>query len=45
MSKNKEKPYYKYSKKILDLIDYGKAEGAVSAIVIAELCAGYHEFD
>jgi len=43
--KNKEKPYYGYSRKILELIDQGKAEGVVSTLVIAELCAGYHEFN
>jgi predicted nucleic acid-binding protein len=43
--KNKEEPYYEYSKKILQLIDDGELEGVVPAIVAAELCAGYHEFD
>lgn len=43
--KNKEEPYYEYSKKILQLIDKGELEGVVPAIVIAELCAGYHEFN
>jgi predicted nucleic acid-binding protein len=43
--KNKEEPYYRYSKKILELIDDGEAEGVVSTMVVAELCAGYHEFN
>ena len=42
--KNKEDPYYQYSKRILQLIDDGEVHGVVSAIVVAELCAGYHEF-
>jgi predicted nucleic acid-binding protein len=43
--KNKEDPYYQYSKRILRLIDDGELEGVVPAIVVAELCAGYHEFN
>ena len=43
--KNKEEPYYRYSKKILGLVDDGEAEGVVSTMVVAELCAGYHEFN
>jgi predicted nucleic acid-binding protein len=42
--KNKEDPYYQYSKRILQLIDDGELQGVVPAIVVAELCAGYHEF-
>lgn len=42
--KNKEAPYYRYSKKILQLIDDGRTEAVVSTIVVAELCAGFHEF-
>jgi predicted nucleic acid-binding protein len=41
----KEEPYYQYSKKILELVDDGEAEGVVSTMVVAELCAGYHEFN
>jgi predicted nucleic acid-binding protein len=43
--KNKEDPYYQYSKRILQLIDDGELQGVVPAIVVAELCAGYHEFN
>ncbi|MBS7626797.1 DUF4411 family protein [Candidatus Bathyarchaeota archaeon] len=43
--KNKEKPHYKYSMGVLQLIEEGKADGVVSTIVVAELCAGYHEFN
>jgi len=43
--KNKEEPHCRYSKRILELVDEGKAEGIVPTIVVAELCAGYHEFD
>jgi len=43
--KNKEEPYYRQSKRVLELVDDGKAEGVVSSIVIAEVCSGYHEFN
>lgn len=42
--KSKEAPYYKHSKKILQLIDHGEIEGVVPTIVVAEICAGYHQF-
>lgn len=38
---NKE-PLYESSKQILDRIDSGSLNCAVSAVVIAEMCAGYH---
>lgn len=43
--KNKEKLRYKHSKKVLEAIDDGRAEGIVPTVVVAELCAGYYEFN
>jgi predicted nucleic acid-binding protein len=43
--KNKEKLHYKHSKKVLEAIDDGRAESIVPTVVIAELCAGYYEFN
>jgi len=40
--KNKE-PSYSFSKQVLDWIDEGRVKGVVSTVVIAEMCAGYHE--
>lgn len=40
--KNKEEPYYKYSKMVLDSVDEGRLRALVSVVSIAELCAGYH---
>jgi len=40
--KNKEKPYYDYSKNILDSIDDGINKAFVSTVVIAEICSGYY---
>ncbi len=40
--KNKE-PKYEFSKRILDWVDEGRLKSVVSTIVIAEMCAGYHE--
>ncbi|MHA1301739.1 MAG: type II toxin-antitoxin system VapC family toxin [Candidatus Helarchaeota archaeon] len=40
--KNKEKPFYIHSKKILDSIDEGKLECIISIINLAELCVGYY---
>jgi len=42
--KNKEEPFYRYSKRILEVIEEGIVRGVVSSTVVAELCAGYHEF-
>ncbi len=41
--KNKEQPFYKYSKKILEAIDRGDLESVVSIVTIAELCVGYYK--
>lgn len=41
--KNKEDPFYEYSKKILDTIDAGDMEAIVSVVTIAELCVGYYK--
>ena len=43
--KNKEEPYYPFSKRILDWIDDGRMEGIVSTIVVAEMCSGFYDSD
>lgn len=43
--KNKEEPYYRYSKKLVEFIDGGRAEAIIPTIVVAELCVGYYEFN
>jgi len=43
--KNREEPYYKYSRQLLDCIDEGRAKCVLSTVVIAEMCSGYNEFD
>ena len=42
--KNREKPYYEHSRRILEAIDEGKVRALVSTIVIAEMCTGYYMF-
>ncbi|MFO8020587.1 MAG: PIN domain-containing protein [Promethearchaeia archaeon] len=41
--KNKEKPFFKFSKKILDAIDQGKLDAVVSVVIIAELTVKYYQ--
>jgi predicted nucleic acid-binding protein len=40
--KNREEPYYGYSKSILDSVDEGSNKAFVSTVVIAEICSGYY---
>jgi predicted nucleic acid-binding protein len=40
--KNREEPYFEYSKNILDSIDDGRNKAFVSTVVIAEISPGYH---
>lgn len=40
--KNKEKPFYQYSKAILEAIEGGEFEAIISIIIITELCVGYY---
>ena len=40
--KNREEPYYEYSKSILDSVDDGRNKAFVSTVVIAEICSGYY---
>ena len=40
--KNKEAPYYTYSKALLDEIDEGILKGIISTVVVAEICSAYH---
>jgi len=40
--KNREEPYYDYSKSILDSVDEGRNKAFVSTVVIAEICSGYY---
>ena len=40
--KNREEPYYAYSKSILDSVDDGRNKAFVSTVVIAEICSGYY---
>jgi predicted nucleic acid-binding protein len=40
--KNREEPYYNYSKSILDSVDEGRHKAFVSTVVIAEICSGYY---
>jgi len=40
--KNREEPYYAYSKSILDSVDGGRNKAFVSTVVIAEICSGYY---
>jgi predicted nucleic acid-binding protein len=39
--KNKEGPY-EFSKSVLDMIDSGQLTCALSTVVVAEMCSGYH---
>lgn len=41
--KNKEEPFYFYSKTILEAVDRGEIEAIVSIVTIAELCVGYYK--
>jgi len=38
--KNKEEPFYDYSKNILDSVDDGRNKAFVSTVVVAEMCSG-----
>ena len=40
--KNREEPYYEYSRQVLDAIDDGRIHAVISVVSIAELCAGYY---
>ena len=40
--KNKEQPYFNYSKSVLDSIDDGRNKAFLSTVVIAEICSGYY---
>jgi len=40
--KNREEPYYESSKQVLDAVDEGRIRAVISAVSIAELCAGYY---
>lgn len=42
--KNREEPFFGYSKRILDAVDNGKLKCVLSAVIVAELCAGYYEY-
>lgn len=41
--KNEEKPFFKFSKKILDAIDQGNLNAVVSIVIIAELTMKYYQ--
>lgn len=41
--KNKEEPFYKYSKTVLEAIDESDIEAIVSTVTIAELFVGYYK--
>jgi len=41
--KNKEEPFYKYSKTVLEAIDESHIEAIVSIVSIAELSVGYYK--
>lgn len=41
--KNKEEPFYKYSKMILEAIDESEIKAIVSIVTIAELFVGYYK--
>ena len=43
--KNREEPFYKHSRQLLDRIDEGRVKCVLSTVVIAEMCSGYYEFD
>ena len=40
--KNKEESYYESSKQVLDAVDEDRIRAVISAVSIAELCAGYY---
>ena len=42
--KNREKPYYENSKKVLEAVDEGLVKALISTIVLAEMCTGYYMF-
>jgi predicted nucleic acid-binding protein len=42
--KNKEEPYYKYSRSIIEAVDGGMIRALISAVVVAEMCTGYYMF-
>ncbi|RLI25178.1 hypothetical protein DRO58_06640 [Candidatus Bathyarchaeota archaeon] len=42
--KNREEPYYRYSRRVLEAVDDGDVKALVSVIVVAEMCTGYYMF-
>ncbi len=40
--KNREAPYYSYSKSVLDSVDEGRNSALLSTVVISEICCGYY---
>ena len=40
--KNREQPYFNYSKSLLDSVDDGLNKAFLSTVVIAEICSGYY---
>jgi len=40
--KNREKPYYESSRRVLDAVDDDRIHAVISVVSIAELCAGYY---
>jgi predicted nucleic acid-binding protein len=42
--KNREEPYYKYSRSIIEAVDGGRIRALISAVVVAEMCTGYYMF-
>jgi len=40
--KEEEEPFFVYSSKILDAIEYGQLKGVISIITVLELCVGYY---
>jgi predicted nucleic acid-binding protein len=42
--KNRERPYYRYSRRTLEAIDEGEVKALISAIVLAEMCTGSSMF-
>ena len=42
--KNRERPYYENSKKVLEAVDEGRVKAVISTIVLAEMCTGYYMF-
>ena len=40
--KNREAPYFVYSKNVLDSVDEGRNMALVPTVVLAEICSGYY---